>query len=80
MGAKLARRAGVPLLPLALKTDFMGIGKVIRDCGRLDRSRQLHFKFGQPMQIEGNGKEQHEATVNFIGDNLRAWGHSAVSQ
>jgi len=74
LAVKLARRAGVPLVPLALKTDFQGVGKRVRDFGRLDRSLGIHFAFGPPMRIEGSGKEQHARAVGFIADSLREWG------
>ena len=33
IGVKLAKTAGVPIVPLALKTDFLRVGKRIRDFG-----------------------------------------------
>jgi 1-acyl-sn-glycerol-3-phosphate acyltransferase len=74
LAVKLAKRAGVPLVPLALKTDFQGVGKLVRDFGPLDRSRRIHFAFGEPMTVEGNGKEQHARAIDFIAGNLRGWG------
>jgi 1-acyl-sn-glycerol-3-phosphate acyltransferase len=74
VGAKLAKRAGVPVLPLALKTDFHGIGKVVRDFGRIDRSKSVHFKFGPAIEVSGNGRDAHEATLRFIGETLESWG------
>lgn len=74
VGTKLAKRAGVPVLPLALKTDFHGIGKVVRDFGPIDRTKIVHFKFGPPIEITGNGRDAHEATLAFIGGALESWG------
>ncbi len=74
VGSKLAKRAGVPVVPLALKTDFHGIGKVIRDFGPIDRSKEVHFKFGPAIAVTGNGREAHETTLRFIGDALKSWG------
>ncbi len=74
LGSKVAKRAGVPILPLALKTDMHGIGKVLRDFGPVDRSRTVRFKFGPPMTVEGNGRDEHEACVRFISNALREWG------
>ena len=76
VGAKLAKRAGVPLLPLALKTDFHGIGKVVRDFGPIDRSKPVHFKFGTAIEVSGNGRDAHEAVLRFISEALVSWGGS----
>jgi 1-acyl-sn-glycerol-3-phosphate acyltransferase len=74
LGSKVAKRAGVPLMPLALKTDLHGIGRVIRDFGPVDRSKTVHFQLGPAMPVTGNGREEHEMCVRFIGDALRGWG------
>jgi len=74
LGAKLAKKAGVPLLPLALKTDFHGLGRLVRDFGPVDRRQTVHFAFGPSMAVEGNGREAHEACTAFIGKKFTGWG------
>ena len=74
MGAKLAARTGVPLVPLALKTDFHGVGRVLRDFGPLDYSKPVHFAFGPAMRVQDKGKAEHQACMDFIADRLEAWG------
>jgi 1-acyl-sn-glycerol-3-phosphate acyltransferase len=74
LGVKLARKAGAPLVPIALKTDFHGNGKYLKDFGPLDRSKPVYFKFGPALTISGNGRQEHEETVRFIESNLKAWG------
>ena len=74
LGVKLAERAGVPVIPLALKTDFMANGKWIKDVGKVDPRKTIHFAFGTPMQVAGNGKETHEAVVSFVASHIRQWG------
>jgi len=39
IGVKLAKRAGVPVVPIALKTDCWNNGSLVKDCGRLDPSK-----------------------------------------
>ncbi len=73
LGVKLAKRAGVQVVPVALKTDFQQPGRRIKDIGPLDRSKTLFFRFGKPLSVE-NSKETHEQVVRFIVDNLRSWG------
>ena len=63
-------------MPLALKTDFHGLGKVVKDFGPVDRGKTVYFKFGAPLEISGNGRQQHEACIDFIAENLKSWGGS----
>jgi 1-acyl-sn-glycerol-3-phosphate acyltransferase len=74
VGVKLAKRAGVKVIPVALQTDFHSVGKVMRDFGHVDRSRPVRFAFGDPVTVEGNGKAAHEACVAFIADTFNQWG------
>ncbi len=74
LGIKLAARAGVPVVPLALKTDFMANGKWIKDAGYVHPERPVRMEFGPPITIAGNGREAHAAVVNFIISHLTAWG------
>lgn len=74
LGVKLARRAGVPVVPVAVQSDFLGIGKRLRDFGAIDRSRPVRFVFGGPIEIGGDEKGAHRAVVDFITANLAEWG------
>jgi 1-acyl-sn-glycerol-3-phosphate acyltransferase len=74
LGAKLARRANVPLVPLAIRTDFMGTGKLIRDLGPVQRSKPLRFQFGPAVPVTGNGRDAHQSVVNFITQRMVEWG------
>lgn len=74
LGVKLARAAGVPVVPVALKTDFHGIGRRLRDFGPVDRSKPLYVEFGPPLAVSGTGRDQHAACVAFIASRLREWG------
>lgn len=76
LGAKLAARAGVPLVPVALKTDFVGIGRRLRDFGPLDRRQPMRYEFGPPLAAEGNGREAHQKAVAFLTATLSGWGVS----
>jgi 1-acyl-sn-glycerol-3-phosphate acyltransferase len=73
IGVKLAARAGVPLVPVALKTDAWGTGKILRDMGRIDPSKAVRFSFGEPMRVRGRGREEHERTIRFIQEKLGEW-------
>jgi 1-acyl-sn-glycerol-3-phosphate acyltransferase len=73
IGVKLARRAGAPIVPVALKTDAWGHGRYLSDFGRIRPSSQVHFAFGEPMFVEDRGRETHEAIVQFISVKLAQW-------
>jgi len=74
LAIKLASRAGVPVIPVAVKTDYWSNSPLLRGFGPIHRDRPVHIEFGEPMTIEGRGKAEHEKTVEFIESRLRAWG------
>lgn len=78
MGIKLALKAGVDVIPLALKTDFWGAGKKVKDFGKISRDKDIYFSFGKPMTPEGRGRDQHQECVRFIEQHLRDWGTPIV--
>ena len=73
LGVKLAKKAGVPVVPIALKTDFWGNGKLIKELGPIDHTKPIHIKFGEPMHISGNGKEENQKIIDFIQSSLLDW-------
>lgn len=73
IGIKLAKSAGYPVIPLALKTDFLQNGKYLRDLGPIKRDEDVWFEFGPAREITGNGREDLQDIVNFISDRLNQW-------
>ncbi|UCH98804.1 MAG: 1-acyl-sn-glycerol-3-phosphate acyltransferase [Candidatus Aminicenantes bacterium] len=80
LGVKLARNTGVKILPLAIKTDFWGHSKIIKGFGPLDRKKPIYMTFGEPITIKGNGKEEHQQIIRFIGSHLEKWQQPANPQ
>ena len=74
LGVKLAKAAGVNVLPIAVKTDFWENGKYLKDIGPVSRNKPIYMVFGKPLTIEGSGRDQHKQIMRFITDNLRSWG------
>jgi 1-acyl-sn-glycerol-3-phosphate acyltransferase len=75
IGVKLARRAGVPLVPIAIRSDAWGMAKFfIKDFGRIDPSIPVNIAFGEPMTIAGRGTEEHKQVLEFIEGHLERWG------
>ena len=60
LGVKLAKKAGVKVVPIALKTDFWGQGKLIKELGPLDHKKTIYFKFGEPFSVSGSGKTENQ--------------------
>lgn len=74
MGIKLARRAGVPLVPVAVKTDFARTGRWLRDFGPVDPARPICFVAGPPLPGDAPQREVQARCTAFIATHLRAWG------
>lgn len=74
LGVKLAKRGGVPVIPLALKTDFWGNGTRIKDFGAVTPAKTVYLEFGAPLTIHGTGKDEHAQVVAFITACLQRWG------
>ena len=73
IGVKLARKAQVPIIPLALLTDAWENGKISKDFGKIVPSRKAHFAFGEALEIEGKGTREHERIIDFIQSHLSEW-------
>ncbi|MDD3155627.1 MAG: lysophospholipid acyltransferase family protein [Victivallaceae bacterium] len=74
IGEKLARDVGVPVVPLALKTDFVRNGRWIKELGSVDIGSKVCFSFASPLAItHENAKDVHRQILSFIGDRLESW-------
>lgn len=73
LGVKLAARAGVPVIPLALKTNFQENGSWSKDFGRIDPREVTRFYFGAPIAVEKTGRVAQEQVVDHILKHLREW-------
>ncbi len=74
IGAKLAKKADVPIVPVALKTDAWQNGRFIsKDVSRLRPEIPVRVAFGKPLPVAGKGNEEHEQVVDFIQEKLGQW-------
>lgn len=73
IGVKLAKKAGAPIVPLALKTDAWQNGRYLKDFGRIRPAAKVHFAFGEPLWVADRGREEHEAIVRFVSEKLQQW-------
>ncbi len=73
LGTKLAAKTGTPIIPVAVKTDFWGFGKFSNYLGPISRNKPVHIAFGEPIDVSGTGKEEHQKVINFISSHLDRW-------
>ncbi|SDH79194.1 lysophospholipid acyltransferase family protein [Desulfosporosinus hippei] len=73
LGVKLASKAKVEVVPIAIKTDFWGNGKYLKDLGPINRKQPIHMAFGEPLSINGLGKEGNSQIIEFIAAHLEEW-------
>lgn len=79
LGVKLAQNAGVPVVPVAGQTAFLGVGKVTKDFGPVDTSVPVRFACGPVIPVtRANAKEAQAQCIDFIASKLEAWGHVEV--
>lgn len=76
IGAKLAEKSGVPVVPIALKTDCLPTrpdGKGLRkDFGTVDPAKDVRVACG-PI-LKGSARDMHQASFDWIKDKLDSWG------
>lgn len=73
LGIKLAARAGIPVIPVAIKTDFWGTGRYTKYLGPIHRRRPIHIAFGEPFPVSGTGKTEHQKVIDYIQSHLERW-------
>jgi len=73
LGVKLAKSAGVKVIPIAIKTDFWGNGKIIKDFGPIRRKRKIYISVDAPIEISGNGKKENDQIIDFISNKISEW-------
>jgi 1-acyl-sn-glycerol-3-phosphate acyltransferase len=73
LGIKLAQKAGVKVVPMAIKTDFWENGRIVKNMGVNHRNLPVFIKIGEPMEIKSSGKEEHQFTIDFISQSMEEW-------
>ena len=79
IGAKLAERAGCPVVPLVVDTRCQPtrktglLAKVFKDYGPVDTSRDIRIACG-PVIPCAKSKELHEAAFDWMASKLESWG------
>ncbi|MBT3288997.1 MAG: 1-acyl-sn-glycerol-3-phosphate acyltransferase [Victivallales bacterium] len=78
LGVKLAKRAGVPLIPFAAKTDFLANGRWVKDLGPVHPERDVHIAFGPAITDVSDQKTAQQTCIDFIRTKLTEWGATCV--
>ena len=79
IGAKLAERAGCPVVPIVVDTRCQPtrktglLRKVLKDFGPVDTSKDIRVACG-PVIPCGKSKELHEAAFDWMAQKLESWG------
>ena len=79
IGAKLAERAGCPVVPIVVDTRCQPtrktglLRKVFKDFGPVDPSHDIRVACG-PVIPNGRSKGMHEASFAWMADKLESWG------
>lgn len=74
LGTKLAVHARVPVVPVAVATDFLRIGKWHRDLFATVRpSSTVRFRFGPPIPPDLPEAEIQARSVSFVSSALAEW-------
>ena len=79
IGAKLAERAGCPIVPIVVDTRCQPtrksglLRKVLKDFGPVDPSHDIRIACG-PAIPSGKSREMHEAAFDWMASKLESWG------
>lgn len=79
LGVKLAKRAKVKVIPIAIKTDFWENAKYLKDLGPINRRKPIFMALGEPLSIDGSGKEENDYIIEFITSHLAEWKEQSLS-
>lgn len=73
LGIKLAKQNNVPIMPIAILTDSWQNGKIVKEFGKIDTSKEVRICIGEHRAITGNGNEEHRYVLEFIKSKLIQW-------
>ena len=73
IGVKLARKAGVPVVPVAVKTDAWGQGKKLKEFGPIRPEKDVLVRIFPPIDIAGAGRAEQEDIMDVLGTHVRYW-------
>lgn len=66
LGVKLAKIYNIPIIPICIKTDFLSLGKVVRDIGKVNPEKDVYIKIFPPIYPQQITKNTNSQIVNNL--------------
>lgn len=73
MGVKLAQRAGVPVIPVAVKPGFMKLNSILKDLPSIHPRETIRYACGPVLPPSMPPKEIHATCLDFIASKMEGW-------
>lgn len=70
---KLAESFKVDIVPVCIKTDFLELGRIVRDVGVVNLKNDVRIKIFPPVNFQEVGKETHQEIINLFKETLNKW-------
>ena len=80
IGVKLAARASVPIIPMALQTAAWPMGGPFSYLGRINVDEPARIALGPPIEVSDRGPQAQQDIIEFIEKKLTEWGAPMASQ
>lgn len=73
IGIKLAEIFKVDIIPICVKTDFLELGRIIRDIGVVNLNNDVYIKIFPPINYKQIKKETHQDIIELFKETLKKW-------
>lgn len=73
IGLRIAYDNNICLMPIAVKSDAWGLGKLIKDFGKFDINKTIYISFGELIYPNKYSLYYHEVVIKFITKSLNDW-------
>lgn len=73
IGVKLAQRANVAVVPIAVRTDAMQIGTKLKDIFTIHSERPVHIECGTPILPGRDPRDALQEIRDFLSERLTTW-------
>lgn len=80
IGVKLAARASVPMIPMALQTAAWPMGGPFGYLGHVNVEEPARIALGPPIEVTDRGPEAQQDIIEFIEKKLTEWGAPMIGR
>ena len=74
LAIKLAKKFKLNIVPICVKTDFLSVGKIIKDIGRIYSQNDVRIKIFPQIKFEEINKETNKKIIELFKSTLLQWG------